>query len=140
MKHIILGILITSASISFAQIDDTETHQLKKRFVLKKAMVVQPVSANIIDNSQTDISSRKETNAGLDFGIVSIEDGVAYIYVKSEPSNEKLLPSNLPEGMRIDGQEIQFNYTCTAPDARLRKSSSETMKVEVFDVSVPKRR
>lgn len=143
MKSLVLGIMIASVSISFAQ-DDVPTHQLKKRFAAKKMMAVERVAADVsendatVDNSEFIVLSRKDVKSGIVNGVIRMEHGTPIIVVKTDRSERRLMPMNFPKAMAIDGQEIQFAYMIT--DAKTPKSLGSVLVVALYDVSMSPRK
>lgn len=142
MKSILLGMMIASVSVSFAQTDAAPTHQLKNRFSAKQQMVVQPSDAmDVIANAdkvELVPLSRKEVKSSIVQGIIRTDKGTPVIEVKMGQTERLMVPLNLPKALAVNGQKIQFSYMVS--DAKMPKNLESAMGVTVYDVSIsPKR-
>lgn len=143
MKSLVLGIMITSVSISFAQSDGAQSHQLKKRFEAKKMMAVERVADDVHENATSDngefkVLSRKDVKSSVVSGVIRMDRGAPIIVLNTVNAERRLLPMNLPKAMAVDGQEIQLAYMVT--DARVPKSYGDLTVVGLYDVSMSPRK
>lgn len=140
MKYIVLGIMIASVSMSFAQNDDAPTHQLKNRFSAKHMMAVKPAAGDVKDNAEK-VGESESAKSNIVQGVIRIERGTAYIVVKDGQKGERrFIPLNMPKRMEIDGEKIQFSYLEMDVDSKSAKKSNSGTMVNIYDVTVPQRK
>ena len=143
MKSLVLGIMIASVSMSFAQ-NEAPTHQLKKRFEAKKMMAVDHVAADVSENSASSDNmevtalSRKDEKSSVISGVIRMDRGTPLIVLKTDKTERRLMPMNLPKAMAIDGQEIQFAYMVT--DAKYPRKAGNVTVVSLYDVAMSPRK
>lgn len=141
MKSLVLGIMIASVSMSFAQSESQSTHQLKKQFKAKQMMKVKPAVAEISDNSEPkeiNVLSRKEVKSDIATGVIRVKNGTPFIDIQTDRVHRRMMPVDLPKSMAVDGQEIQFRYTVS--DLPLPRQGKCSMVINVFDIAVVKKR
>ncbi|PHR36712.1 MAG: hypothetical protein COA38_01430 [Fluviicola sp.] len=138
MKSIVLGIMIASVSVSFAQTDDAPTHQLKRKFSAKQRVEARPATMDLKENRESVVLSRSEVKSDIAFGVIRVKNGTPFIDLNSSLVERRMMPSNLPKGMAIDGQEIQFRYTVS--DASSPKQGEGSMVINIYDVSMSPRK
>ena len=141
MKSIVLGIMIASVSMSFAQDDAQPTHQLKKTFKVKQMRKVKPQVLAINDNSepkQIEVQSRKEVKSDIASGVIRVENGTPFIDIQTDRVSRRMMPVDFPKAMAVDGQEIQFRYTVS--DLPAPKHGNCSMVINVYDVAIVKKR
>ncbi len=132
MKSLVLGIMIASVSVSFAQTDDAPTHQLKKNFSVKQKMAVNPAAANSHDNVEYQLPLN--TTSEKVIGVVHIINGAPVIYSMEKTINQRMIPENLPKAMAIDGQKIHFKYTISKTE--MVHDGLPAVLVKLNDVSI----
>ena len=143
MKSIVLGIMIASVSVSFAQTDDAPTHQLKRKFSAKQKMAVKPATMDVKDNAEIAkkpnfaVRSRKDSKSSVVNGVIRIQNGTPYILTERSAVKRQMMPVNLPKAMAIDGQKLTFTYTIS--DAPMPKNSKSAYAIKIYDVSIPAR-
>jgi hypothetical protein len=140
MKSIVLGIMIASVSISFAQDDAQPARQLKKNFKVKQMINVKPQVLAISDNSkpkQIEVKSRKEVKSGVTSGVIRVENGTPFIDIRTDRVHRRMMPVNFPKAMAVDGQEIQFRYTVS--DLPTPKHGNCSMVINMYDMAIVKK-
>jgi len=131
MKHLILGILVLSASASFAQTDQV-SHQLKKKFTAKERLSVAPIAKNLESNlapKQIEARSQNEVKSSLVEGAIQIENGKASIRLMSTRADRRLVPVNISQEQLKGLKMIRFRYTVVDENP-----SNGNMSVRLFDV------
>lgn len=142
MKSIVLGMMIASVSVSFAQTDAPPSHQLKNKFSAKQQMVVQPADAQEVKANSDKVEfaplSRKDVKSSIVHGIIRMDKGTPVIEVKMGSSERLMVPLNLPKAMAVNGQKIQFSYMVA--DAKTPKKLESAMVVNIYDVAISPRK
>ncbi len=143
MKSLVLGLILASVSMSFAQNNGASAHQQKKRFIAKKRMVVQPLVKDVLKNASADDSDQiARSTEGVDSrvvrGVVRLERGTPYIIVGKDREERKMMPLNLSKKMAIEGQEIEFSYKVS--EVRKMDKLKEVAVVSLYDVSISPRK
>ncbi|MDG1332701.1 MAG: hypothetical protein P8P74_10245 [Crocinitomicaceae bacterium] len=139
MKSLVLGIMLASVSMSFAQSDGESTHQLKQRLKAKQMMKVQPASIEVNDKAEPiTVKSRKEVKSSVASGVIRVKNGTPFIDIKTENVHRRMMPVDFPKAMAVDGQEIQFRYTVS--DLPLPKHGKCSMVIDVYDIALVKKR
>lgn len=131
MKRLILGILVLSASASFAQTDQV-SHQLKKKFTAKEKLSVAPIAKNLESNlapKKIEAQSRSEVKSSLVKGTIHIENGKANIHLMSDRVDRRLIPVNMSQEQLKRLKMIRFRYTVVDENP-----SNGNMSVRLFDV------
>ena len=141
MKSLVLGIMIASVSMSFAQNDSQSTHELKKKFEAKRSMTVDPAALEIRDNSepkQVEVLSRKDVKSDITHGVIRVVDGTPFIEIQTDRVLRRMMPVDFSKAMAVDGQEIQFRYSVS--DNPLPKHVECSMVINVYNISIVKKR
>ena len=140
MKSIVLSIMIASVSATFAQTGDMPTHQLKNKFSAKQRMAVKPATMDLketaqkTDNSESAVLSLSEGKSAIMNGVIRVQKGTPYVVLKTDGVERRMIPTNLPKEMAIDGREIQFRYT--EAESKMQKGSDSPMVIDIYDVSM----
>lgn len=131
MKNLLLGIMISAVSLSFAQTDGAQ-HPTKRLLPVKAQMQVKPQALVVVKNSPELAGfNRKVENVA---GIVHIIDGSPVIYTFEQHINRRLVPQNLPKNMATEGQKIRFSYTIS--ESKTTLDGTPAMLVNLQNVSI----
>lgn len=132
MKSLLFGLMISAVSLSFAQ-TDTNNPYLRKRLDTKAEMRVEP-AVMVVQGHKVYQQERIETSGSAQ-GIVHIIDGKPVIYTFEKTINRRMVPTNLPKAMAIDGQKIQFDYTIS-DDNSLDRASAVIVNVQNVSIAL----
>lgn len=134
MKSLILGGLMMTVSVTFAQADGALSHQLKKKFVAKQRMEVRSAAMDVHSNKKKhDLDTEVLSEGELTRGVVRVINGKPLISINTGNIERRMIPINSKKVMDMDGQEIQFRYVMA--DKHSFKQGNGAMLINVYEVS-----
>lgn len=131
MKSLVLGLIVMSTSVSFAQTNGA-SHQLKNKFTAKQQMAVLPEASNVNGQAAAtgmDARSRVGVKSSFVDGVVRVENGEAYIHLLLNRADRRLVPVNIAQEQLKKLKTIRFRYEVVE-----EKVSGGRMSVRLYDM------